>query len=207
MIHEFTLKGTRPLIMHNGRLANPMDPFAKMLKAAATKRGKGDEDYVNISRIEFAGGLYWDSKLGPYIPTDSLQAMLVEGARKHKLGKQFEALVQVVPPNDDVEEADGYPLEYVGPRDVEGLFNHEGQRFVYIKMVRVGQAKVPRTRPRFLTWSITFKVEIDDAAGGPTVEQVRQALEDAGHVVGFCDWRPRYGRFEVIGAPTGTKPS
>jgi hypothetical protein len=168
-----------------------LDECTKALKAAAKKRNKGDEDQVEISRLEFIGGMYWDETLGPYIPTDNLQAMLVEGARKRKLGKQFEALVEVAP-RDDV---DGYAIRYPGPRQIEEMF--ADPRFVFCKQVRVGQSKVMRTRPRFPKWEITFDIDSDTDAGGPSQDEIHQALTDAGNLVGLGDWLPRYGRFGV----------
>ncbi len=197
MILSITIKGVRPLLMHNGRLANPLDAISKLLKNATKKWSKGDEDQAECQRLEFIGGLYFDEKLGPYIPTDNLQALLIEGARKRKLGKQFEALVSVVPPAT-CREADGYKLDYKGPRTIEELFSSPDQEFVFVKQARVNQAKVMRTRPRFPEWSITFGVEVDEEAGGPSEAEVTQALTDAGRLVGLGDWAPRYGKFEVI---------
>jgi hypothetical protein len=185
------IKGVRPLIMHNGRLANPMDSHTKALKAASSKykTSKSDDDFEEVSRTEFFGALYFDPKLGPVVPVDNLQAMLVEGTRKRKLGKQIEALVQVMDP----EQGTGYRLRYDGPRDRDGLFADE--QFRFIKGVKVGQSTVMRTRPRFPQWEVDFILEVTE--GGPNADQIRDALDDAGLLVGLCDWTPRYGRFEV----------
>jgi len=188
--HLVTIRGTRPLVHHNGRLKDPLNEWAKKLSAAAKKKQKSDEDHVHVARIEFEAGMYWDPKLGPYVPTDNLQACIIEGARKRKLGKVFEALVEVVPPVD----ADGYKLEYTGPREVEALWNDPA--FVLRKDAKVGQSSVMRTRARFPTgWRCTFEVEVLD--GGATPEQLRQAIEDAGALIGIGDWTPKYGRFVV----------
>lgn len=176
--------------MHNGRLNDPLDPWAKKLSVAAHKKQKTDADHVETSRIEFDGSMYYNDKVGPYIPTDNLQACMIEGARKRKLGKEFESLVEVVIPDEGPE---GYVLDYEGPRKMDALWTHY---FYLRKGARVGQSRVVRTRPRFPTgWSCTFEIEILD--GGPQPEQVKQAFTDAGKLIGIGDWTPRYGRFVV----------
>lgn len=188
---QVTIKGIRPLLMHNGRLRNPMDPHTKALKAASGKasRSKSDDDFLEVCKTEFVGSLYNDDKLGPVIPADNLQALLVEGARKRKLGKQFEALVEIPEPNNAI----GFKLEYTGTRDPEKMFDDDN--FYLMKQAKVGQSSVMRTRPRFKEWEVTFPVEIME--GGPDVKQVEEAIQDAGILVGLGDWTPRYGRFEV----------
>jgi hypothetical protein len=184
-----TIEGIRPLLLHNGRLADPLDEYTKRLKVLAKQRDKTDDDHVAVHRAEFEGGMYWDKELGPYVSADVLQAVIERGATRRKLGKQFRACVSVEMPSTS-----GFALKYKGPRDLDGLWLD--RRFVFTKGVKVGQKRVMRTRPRFPSgWSVTFGVEV--MAGGATREQVRQSLEDAGLYEGMGDWRPRYGRFVV----------
>lgn len=183
-----TIEGTRPLLMHNGRLTDPLDPFTKKLSQAAKKRNKSDDEHIAVGRIEFEGSLYWDAKAGPYLPIDNLQAMLIEGARKRKMGKEFESLVEVVEP----ASLDGYKIEYKGPRDPEGMW---GAAMYLRKGAIVGQSRVIRTRPRFKEWRCSFEIEILD--DGPDPSHVERALADAGRLIGMGDWSPRYGRFQV----------
>lgn len=190
-VYEVTIKGIRPLLMHNGRLCNPLDPFTKELKAAAKKRSKGDDDLAEVARIEFEGGLYHDKNVGPYLPVDVLQAAIERGATKRKLGKTFKAHVGIVEPESGPS---GYALKYKGPRDVKGLFSNPD--FVLTKGCRVGQSRVMRTRPRIPSgWTVTFRAEV--LANGVTKAELEQAIADAGIYEGLCDWRPRYGRFVV----------
>jgi hypothetical protein len=179
--------------MHNGRLRDQLDPHSRALASAVkkAKTSKAEDDILEAQHVEFMGAMYFDERHGPVIPTDNLQAMLTEGARKRRLGKQVEALAQVLYPDDG---SSGHRLEYVGERDPERMYVDEKHRFV--RAVKIGQSAVMRTRVRFPEWSLTFDVEISE--GGPTPEQIREALEDAGLLVGLGDWKPRYGRFEVI---------
>jgi hypothetical protein len=190
-ILKVTIEGIRPLLHHNGQLADPLNEYTKRLKVLAKQRDKTDEDHVALHRAEWEGALYFDSKMGPFIPADTLQAVIERGATRRKLGKQFKACVAIEMPDNGVN---GFPLKYKGPRDLEGLWSDP--RFVFTKGVKVAQKKVSRTRPRFPSgWSVTFGVEV--MAGGATKAQVQQAIEDAGLYEGMGDWRPRYGRFVV----------
>lgn len=191
--YKATIRGIRPLLMHNGRLRDPLDPHTKALASAVkkAKTSKAEDDVLDCYRAEFIGSLYFDPTHGPCIPSDNLQSMLTEGARKRKLGKQVEALVQVTEPDGG---ATGYKLEYKGSRDPDQMYAHADHRFT--KSCKIGQSSVMRTRPRFPEWKLTFGIEVTE--GGPTKEQIQEALEDAGLLIGLGDWTPRYGRFELV---------
>lgn len=186
-IYSVTIEGIRPILLHNGRLADPLDEHTKRLKVATAQKNKSDEDHVRIGRLEFEGGLYHDEKLGPYMPSDNLQAMIERGSMRRKLGKIFKAHVSV-----DLPETGGFAIQYKGPRDVEALWKNRA--FVLTKGARVGQKRVMRTRCRIPSgWTCTFDVEV--IADGVTKQQLEQAIRDAGLFEGLGDWRPRYGRF------------
>lgn len=67
---------------------------------------------------------------------------------------------------------------------------------VDIQMVRVGTARVPRARPLFKQWGITFQITIVDEQTWDA-GTVRQVLEEAGKYQGVGDFRPLYGTFTV----------
>lgn len=180
------------LLMHNGQLANPRDPYAKALKEMTAKRKKSDEDHEEIARREFQGGLYHADDIGPYLPNEAIRAMIVEGSRKSNKGREFVSV--------DVEE-ERVPLQYKGPRDRDKLW--ADSNFILTAGVKVGTARVMRTRPIFRNWTIEFTVTIEDDAS-INVADVEQAITIAGRKVGLCDGRPgspkggRYGRFSIV---------
>lgn len=181
---KLTITGTSPLLVHNIRLANPLDPIAREMKTISAKRKKTDEDHELLARLEFEGGLYWTDDIGPYIPGVNVEKALVEGGRITKQGKQVERGLFV----SDNE----IPLLYSGPRDVKGLW--ADQSFVSTMAVKVGQSRVMRTRPMFRQWMLEAVAELD--SGLLSVEQLQAIADDAGSMVGLGDYRPRYGRFE-----------
>lgn len=182
--------GTRAVLMHNIRLASPMDPYAKQLKELNAKRSKvkTDEDRIEIARTEWQGGLYWSEATGPYIPGSWLFKCLVEGARLTRAGKKIERGVQI----SDLE----IPLLYTGPRDLESMWGDNGQSpFVDFRSVRVGAARVDRCRPIFHSWKFATILDVDP--GIIDLDELVTIARDAGAMVGMGDYRQQYGRFEA----------
>lgn len=173
-----------PLLMHNGQLADPTNPHVRALKTFTSKKKKTDEDLVAIKKLEFVGSLYWDSKLGPFIPSEMIEASIRNGAKVNKLGQQVLSSM--------ICATDKAPLLYTGPREPDAMFANDA--FVDTRGVRVGPSRVMRTRPRFNEWSLEFVLNFDPT--GLSRDDLVQALHESGKK-GFGDFRPKYGRFSV----------
>ena len=181
-----TIRGTAPLLMHNGQLCDPTNEHARAVAAAVkiAKAKKTDAAHEQVYKAEFLGGLYLDENLEPCIPGEMLEAMLCDGAKVTKQGKEVKAGLIV----------DGnFPLEYKGPRDGEGLW---AAKFFKTVGARIGKVRVMRTRPCFTGWSCTFDVHYNPTLINPA--SLRQFAVKAGEEKGIGDNRPRYGRFEVL---------
>lgn len=173
------------LMMHNSRLSDPLDKKTQALKTVSKKRQKTEEDHEELARLEFIGGLYCDDDIGPFIPSKWLNSMLIEGARKSKQGRAFEAGISVV------EERN--KLHYKGPRNAEALWQNKD--FVDRRSVGVTQSRVMRTRPIFRNWSVKFAVEYDE--NQVDAQQIESAVEMAAPF-GIGDGRPMFaGKFEL----------
>ena len=181
---EVILTGTRPLLIHRGGLANPLDPHSQSIREISKKRTKTEADYAELARREWRGSLYYDPELGPVIPAEMLEACLVAGGKKHKLGTTLRAGAQV--------EESVLPIEYDGPRDLDTL--EADERYRLDSVVKVGQAKTTRRRPRFPEWQIRATIVLDPTT--VDVSSIELALATAGRLVGLGDWRPRFGRFD-----------
>lgn len=184
-MHEYTITidGTAPILMHNARLADPLDPATKALKAASGKRSKTDDDHAEVARLEFIGGLYWDDEIGPYIPSDNIYRSLWDAAKKYKLGKKFQEGV--------IFTSDVNPLAYQGPRTIDALWDDKNH--VHRASVKVQMSRVVRTRPMFKDWSTEATFILD-----PNVldlADINRIAETAGQLIGLGDWRPRFGRY------------
>ena len=55
---------------------------------------------------------------------------------------------------------------------------------------------VLRTRPIFPVWELTFTLNY--AEDVVNIDQIKQVVEDGGRLVGLCDWKPKFGRYELI---------
>lgn len=177
--------GLLPLIQHRGGLANPLDPHTKAMKAISGKRKKVDADFEQLSKLEFLGSLYtFDGCI--VIPDFMLEATIIEGARKEKQGKV--ALAAIF--------AKHAVLEYDGPQEPEKLW--EAEQFRYIVGVRVGQARVMRTRPKFDKWAANIELEYEDSMIDR--DNVLRMFRTAGEQIGIGDRRPKFGRFRVEAA-------
>lgn len=188
---KLVARGTRPLLMHNVRLASPMNSYAKHLSAlnkAKPSSRRTDEDRLEIARVEWEGGLYFDDEVGPFVPASWVFKSILEGARLGRRGQKVEGGLTVVEMI--------HPLVYRGPRDINGLWGNDGDSpHVDFRTVRVGQAKVDRCRPIFSNWAFEAELLVD-----PSVLDVAE-LEDiakiAGQLKGIGDYRQQYGRFDA----------
>ena len=184
---QVKIKGVAPIILHNGKLADPTYAFTKALKSLTTqfKRNKTDEFHMQHAALEWRGGLYLNAKDQIIIPSTVLQACLIKAGKRHRQGDLVK--VGCFVENDAV-------LEHTGPKDLDKLY--ETEAFRDVQMVVVNKARVPRCRPRFDDWGLSFTLTYDS-------EQLKQAeieslLNTAGRYGGRGDHRPQHGRFEVV---------
>lgn len=186
------LRGTRPLLLHNVRLRDELDPFKQRLDELTGKTKKTLGDHADIAAAEWLGGVYWDEALGPYVKAECIEACLQQMGGFEKKGSAIKRGVIVT----GLDAPDMLKLEYSGPRDLESLvadpnFRHRGA-------VNVGTGKkklTMRTRPKFAGWSATCHVDINPAQ--INVKDFKRIAEAAGTFIGIGDYRPRYGRFEI----------
>lgn len=170
--------------MHNGELADPMYNFTQAIRPIANKRKKTEADFAEMARLEFLGSLYLNNGR-PCIPGEVIEASLVNAAKKQRMGDQAKAGLM----------CDGmYQLEYDGPTDPMELW--EDKRFRFVRGVRVQRNRVMRTRPKFDNWSA--EIEIKFLPDIINERQIREIAVIAGDIIGVGDWRPKYGRFEVL---------
>ena len=153
------------------------------MKKVTSKRKKTEEDVIKLSDLEWEAGLYWNDEVGVYIPAENIEATIREAAKSKKLGKHFQKGFMV--------------NEMMVPLDIgEKLTKAEmcaDARFRDVRPMKVQQARVLRTRPRFNMWNITFTAAYDEKILSFT--DVVDSIEYAGQYVGLCDSRPKYGKF------------
>lgn len=184
------LTGIRPMLMHNARLANPIDPYTRRVKELTSKRKKTDEDLILLMQAEARGSAYetTDNLLG--LPTVNVWRCLYDAAKAFKRGEDIKRAVS----HDPVVE----PLLIPGKRsgswvevDVD-KYLADGTKIDY-RSVKVTTSRVMRSRPVIMEWRSTHTFEVlDDIIDARDLPQI---IERAGRVGGMCDYRPIYGTF------------
>jgi hypothetical protein len=187
---DYRIQSVVGLIMHNGQTADPLNDYAQQLKKITAKRKKSEDDYEEIAHIEFLAGLYLNKTLAthgpvPVLPALNIEATLINAAKKYKEGPLAKS--GMICPQDAI-------LEYEGPHDAEALW--ADNRFRFSAIVRVQRNRIVRMRPFFPEWQATITVQYETTV--VDVSRVDDWVKTGGQLIGLCDWRPRYGRFEVV---------
>jgi hypothetical protein len=182
---DVKIKGTAPLLQHRF----PMPNLEDMSKGG--QQVTGAKDYTEEWRNYFYANA--DGKI--YQPASHLEAAMVRAAVNFKIsGKRgktykdlFKAAVFVTP-----EEI---PLGHKVPNELDT----DADKPVYLdaRPVIVNRARVVRIRPAFKAgWELEFTIEVlDDQIAA---ELVHDVLALAGKTCAIGDYRPRFGRFNVV---------
>jgi hypothetical protein len=181
---NFEIVGLTPIMFHNGQLADPLNVFVKQLQEVTSKQKMTDADHLAKYELEWEGALYLDESRRPVIPGENIEAAMLEGAKKLRLGPKCKAGV--------LSDGD-WPLTYKGPKDIDAL--RADARFRDVRRVGVNGRSVMRCRPIFFPWSLRFTLLYLPDVLSP--KQVRAILETTGRIVGIGDFTPKYGRFRV----------
>lgn len=195
MLYDITIKGTRPIIMHNGVTGLDPNNEANIEKAALTRK-KGSNrtasDAARIKELETLVSLWLaDDSTTPTIPPEALRSCIETAARKLKQGPQVREGLTVT----EVKSFDYDRKKYgTTPRKLVKTT----QFTVPVVVPRSG--RILRTRAKFDEWTCTFEVEADDELVDK--KQLQTWLDIGGRRIGLGDWRPEksghYGRFEVV---------
>ena len=187
---RITLKftGTSPVLLVSDKLADPLNPATIKHKELTSKRKKTEDDHLLIARSQWEGLLYHDDEMGIYMPSQNIRAALVGGAKLNKMGQAFKRSTLIL--DEKIE------LDYGKKKTVDQLWS---ERFMDVRSVKIGTARVMAYRPMFKNWAITFNFDYDEST--LDINQIIQAAENAGMYVGIGGYRPEkggmFGRFKV----------
>jgi len=176
--------GRTGLVMHNGRLADPLDPLAIELSRLTDKRNRTEEEEREISDFEWLASLYYEKDLGTFLPAENVVRCLRDAATAWKLGEAVYDFVHV--------STDRIPVQHDGPADPKKLQVLPEYRLR--KTVKIGRNRTPRTRPIFRTWSMSFDIDLDDT--DLNLSDFERIVERAGRLEGVGTARKLgFGRF------------
>lgn len=177
--------GLSPLMMNNPQTVNPFNPYTKAIKAITDKRKRTESEESDLLKLKFMAALYWDEKIGPYLPGVSVWRSIMDGARISRAGKDIERGV--------FNEEDMIRIEYSGPRDPEGLY--ADKRFVDIRDASPQKARIMVIRPFFREWALTARLVFEDDVISRSA--LIDAARAAGRLVGIGTFRQRFGRYSI----------
>jgi hypothetical protein len=182
-----TIIGTQPLLMSNSLAVMKQGAIGQRLGELTKLRRRTTVDEAELRKIKYMLALYYDEKLGVFLPGYNLWTSILNGAKFHKKGKDFERGAVVI------EEK--LKLEFDGSKLSPDELYEDG-RFIDIRPARVsGKSMIEAVRPIFPSWSLKATLAVNDAFAN--LSDVRKAAEIAGLTEGLGTWRRRFGRFEV----------
>lgn len=203
----FKLTGNVPLLMHNNQAANPLNPYAQIMKPLTAKKQKTDAEYRDIARIEWEAGLYLSDpekkdktdkkEKGTRmlaLPARVLDATFYNAAKRTKRGPVYKSAVLLIDNWFPIE----LPEDNIIVEATDTIPNPELDKYYSYKlqeMVRVMGKQVLRTRPLFNVWSLSFRISYDE--NQIDARTLTTIIENAGEYIGFCEKHPRNGRFNV----------
>jgi len=179
--------GLTPLVTHNERLQDALDPLTQDIAKISGKRKKTEADLLDLSRLEFEGGLYLNGH-GPCIPAMNIFRSLQDGATRVKRGKD---VLRGVRPQPGLIHVD---LVYEGPRKVQAMWEQR-DTFSLRKGVVVSGRRVTRTRPIFREWAFAAPFVVDETIFD--FGDIAEVWRLAGLYAGLCEMRPIYGQYEA----------
>jgi len=212
--YEIILEGLSPLLLHNDNLSFN-EKVTQWRKDPANKENSvaGDDRTPPWTWI---GYLYHD---GRYIgvSSDNIMTMLREGGAKVKTGhrtetykkhtqsgimldqQQFNVII-----NDREVEINKIKKLIGNMNFAEHIDTAENLGFeLLVKRAKIGRAKHVRVRPMFREWTLVGSLTIlDEEMSGLKQKVLETILNQAGSLVGLCDWRPgspssgTFGRFK-----------
>lgn len=151
---------------------------------------KSKAEIADMSANEWKEKAYFAEDIGVYLPAEHIERSIAVAAGNWKLGKKVTATVFC----SDTR----FPIKMKNfPRftSIEDFVTHGLVDRRNVKM-KTGSS-VGRARPMLPTgWRVTVDVMVTAPdIGGDTLAEI---LEHAGQFVGIGDYRPKFGRFDVV---------
>jgi len=126
--------------------------------------------------------LYKDSKIGCYVPSSWIESCIRDVSKEFK-GRGKGSLKSAVLSSVFVNE-EKIPL------------NKDTYDEIDLRPVVIQRNRIVKARPKFNNWELSFTINFNPDR--LKKEVLKQMLEEAGLSVGIGDYRPKFGRFELI---------
>ena len=201
--------GIEPLLLNNPQSVDPFNKYAREAKKITSQRKKTDEDLLNLRRIEMKSKLYWDGAekkedeeewkeknpdkkpLGVYVPSSWITAAIASQSwNKAKIKKaEIRSGVFVMQPKIKLKYNSMKSVEF--PVDIVS-----NESFKHAMNLKQGQVRITKVAPIFHNWSFEFDLDFDDEIINKS--ELKHLIETAAKYGGFGDFRPTFGRADVL---------
>jgi hypothetical protein len=179
--YKIKLESISPLLMHGSQAIGEED----------NKKRKGGEA-IKGNPEEWKQSVYFDKKIGAFIPAVNFEACFVEAAKQFKVTGRQTATKFLK--SSFFIDGDNIQL-LVKNKPVLKLEDIEVDK----RTVKNPATKMRNTRFRakFMQWEIIFSAFVTAPDYLP-LELLKNIIEYGGEFVGVCDFRPRFGRFKLV---------
>ena len=184
---KFKMTGVCPLMLNNPQTVNPMNEYAKELKALTSKRSKTDDDQNEIFHLKFLASCYLNQKMQYIIPANMIAKSFEAGAKENKLGAKFQRSVFVF--SDALLKFDENGCT------PEELWENFADKYVDIRPVGIQKSKIVTARMIIPEWSLEGELFFDESQLNKS--EVWLAMTNAGLRYGIGTYRQCYGRYRV----------
>ena len=187
-MHTLTLTGKTTLLTKNIRGSDPDEPIVRDIARLNALKGKiTDEQRAERDFLKWKSALYFDDTDGPVLPAPNVFRSIQQAAALTRQGKDIERGL--------VMAALQAPLDYPGPRTIEGLWGGGQSVHVDRRMAVVNRAPIPTLRPAFPQWSASFEFDLDEDI--MSMDDFAYVAERAGRLIHVGDYRRFFGAYYV----------
>jgi hypothetical protein len=184
---KISVTGLNPLLLSNPQTVAHDNSFKREISKITAKRKKTDDDYAKLADLEVASKLYWDDKLGVYVPARWVLASIAK--HSHALVKVSKANIRggvfVTENKLKLHYRDQKAVKEMDDIVLNGTFRHN-------MILPQGQVRVAKAAPIFSDWSFGCELEFD-----PKIidrQDLLRVLVHSGKFGGYGDFRPTFGR-------------
>ena len=164
------IKGIAPLLMNRFAMEKKDDTSAK----------RRDEQFDPKEDAEKS--LYKDDKIGCYAPSSWIEACLRDTAKEFK-GKGRGSLKATI-----------LASVFIDPEKIP--LNKKTYDEIDSRPAVIQRNRIVKSRPRFNSWELDFTTNFNNER--IKKDTLKQILSEAGETKGIGDYRPKFGRFEVV---------
>lgn len=177
------LDGETPLLMSSGEADRDGDTY-RAYEELSKARNKSIEEKARLRELEWYTRIYFDEKIGPYVPGKNIKELLRSAATKWKLGEAVKR--SLVVPEYRIA------LIYEGPRKASELWEAGFRYTAMVANAGPGSGRVDRTRPCFEEWAVECEIAFDPEE--LDISQVENIVKRS-EKYGLGDYRPEFGAF------------